>query len=637
MPPTEHNSPFAEAPDPSGHSIGRFQLLKKLGQGGMGTVYLARDPELERSIAIKLITAGNDQTEEQLVRFEREAQALAKLSHPGIVAVHEVGHHQHQPFLVMDFVEGQTFAEMLRQEDVPLRRTVEVGRDVALALDHAHAEGIIHRDIKSDNILVAPDSRALLTDFGLAHDEAAEEQLTRTGVIIGTPHFLAPEQISKPRGEIGPWTDVYSLGATLHDSLVGSPPFQSTNIVGLMHQILRQAAPPLHRIDSSIPRNLSAIVLKCLEKHPEQRYSSAAALADDLQRFLDGEPVLAQGHRLASLPIHWITRHPSLSATLLAVVLIGTYSIRTIQKSDHKGTGEERIRAVVEQEQQNQRAISDQKKSFSTAQDGETAQRQAEQTAAELEELNRAQFFNRLVNQALLRNFATQPEKDRQKVRLVKLTPDTTTQELAYVSELEQVTYLDFAGAPVSESGISHIVKLKRLNHVNLKNTGITDAMLAHLPKLQQLRYLHLAENPLTDAALEHLEAMTRLHYLNLENTQVGDQGLSHLENLVNLKTLHLNHTQVSDSGLQFLQGMHRLQQLHLANTSVSNGGLKDLKSLPALQKLVLEKTMVDDTGVELLKTFRQLRYLSLTDTQVTEEAVQELRRELPFCTVLFR
>ena len=291
MPPAANGDSDAQGPYSAGSSIGRFHLLRKLGQGGMGAVFLVQDPDLKRPVALKLLTSLDDSTGSKFARFQREVQALAKLSHPGIVAIHEMGNHNRLHFLVMDFVEGETFEEMLRGQMLSHRRIAEVSRDVALALHHAHDAGIIHRDVKPENVILDPQGRARLTDFGIARDETAQEQLTRTGEVVGTPAYLAPEQVSSRAGTVGPWTDVHALGAMLYRGLVGVPPFHAANLISLLHNVLQVGVSSLRSMESDIPPDLDIIALRCLEKDPKHRYHSAAAVAEELDRFLSGEPI----------------------------------------------------------------------------------------------------------------------------------------------------------------------------------------------------------------------------------------------------------------------------------------------------------------------------------------------------------
>ncbi len=280
-------------------TVGRYALLSELGRGGMGVVYRAFDTGLRRAVAIKMILDPARAGEKQVARFAREAAAAAKLRHPGIVAVHEVGEHRGRPFIVMDLVEGESLEDQLRRELASPKRTAEIVMAVARALHHAHSLGVVHRDVKPHNVMMAPsegDAVPLLMDFGLARDiTAADEQLTVTGQMLGTPVYMSPEQAGGRTALQGPCSDIYSLGAVLYRMLVGRPPFEEAETVyNLVARILFEEPEAPRTINPGVHPDLETIALRCLEKEPARRYETAEALAEDLRRFIEGEPILAR-------------------------------------------------------------------------------------------------------------------------------------------------------------------------------------------------------------------------------------------------------------------------------------------------------------------------------------------------------
>ncbi len=288
----------AEAPEhepeislPAGLDLGKYRLLRELGRGGMGVVYAAEDTLLERPVALKLITenAGWDPVLRQ--RFAREAMAAAKLSHPGIASVYDAT----QDYIAMELVDGPSLREL---GDATPRLMVKLIAEAARALDYAHGKGLIHRDLKPSNMMVADHGREtqrlLVLDFGLAKEISVDSSLSMTGNILGTPSFMAPEQASGRSDEVGVASDVYALGATLYSALTGRPPFESEELVDLLAQIAERDPLPPSSLAKGIDRDLDTIVLKCLEKKIDRRYQSAAALADDLERWLQGEEILAR-------------------------------------------------------------------------------------------------------------------------------------------------------------------------------------------------------------------------------------------------------------------------------------------------------------------------------------------------------
>jgi WD40 repeat protein len=268
--------------------FGRFLLLSELGRGGMGLVHRAWDERAGRVVALKTLLPDALRDPEVPARFAREAQALARLRHPGIVPVHESGEHERRPYLVMDLVEGRTFDRALAA-GMDLRSRVKVVLDAARALDHAHEQGVIHRDLKPSNVMIGADGRTLVMDFGLAKVVDARTRLSLTGAVLGTPAYLSPEQ-ADGRGAVDARTDVWGLGATLYHALAGKPPFEGASEMNVLLAVATKDPEPPGRTHPEIGA-LDAICLRCLEKDPARRYPTPAALAGDLERWLANEPI----------------------------------------------------------------------------------------------------------------------------------------------------------------------------------------------------------------------------------------------------------------------------------------------------------------------------------------------------------
>ena len=302
-------------------AIGRYAVSAELGRGGMGIVYRGRDRELKRDVAIKLVLDPTRVGEDELRRFRREASAAARLKHPGIVAVHEVGEDEGRPFLVLELVEGRNLEELLRAEQVDHRRAAELVRGVAEALAHAHAQGVVHRDVKPENVLVDASGRPRLTDFGLARDVVASAALTVSGQVMGTPAYMAPEQARGDARAHGPGTDVYALGGLLYRALAGRPPFAAPSLEALLAQVLTAEPCPPRRLDPAIPIDLETIALRCLEKEPARRYGTAGEVAEELGRWLEARPIVARPVGRAGRALRWARRDP-LRAGLVGLVLL---------------------------------------------------------------------------------------------------------------------------------------------------------------------------------------------------------------------------------------------------------------------------------------------------------------------------
>ena len=274
--------------------LGDYQLLEEIGRGGQGVVYRAHQKTLNRTVALKVIGLGPWTTEAHLKRFRREAQAAASLEHPGIVPIYEVGEREGSCYFSMKYVEGGQLDEVVRRESVSIRQAAELIAKVARTVHYAHEHGILHRDIKPGNILLDAKGNPLLTDFGLAGLIQAESTITGTLEVMGTPSYMAPEQAGGEHAKVSKATDVYGLGAVLYEMLTGQLPFAG----GTSYQTIRlllDTEPRQPRLwNPKIDRDLSTICLKCLEKDPHRRYSSALALAEDLERWLSHEPIQAK-------------------------------------------------------------------------------------------------------------------------------------------------------------------------------------------------------------------------------------------------------------------------------------------------------------------------------------------------------
>ncbi|MCO5171010.1 MAG: tetratricopeptide repeat protein [Planctomycetes bacterium] len=287
----------------AGTFFGPYEVVEELGRGGMGVVYKARQPTIDRLVALKVLLSGALASGTQVKRFQREAELTARLKHPGIVHVHDVGQVGDFHYFTMDFVDGPPLSKLIKERQLGVRRAVELARDVARALHHAHERGAIHRDVKPGNIIIGSDGAPVLTDFGLARDLDAEgdERLTRSGAMVGTPYYMAPEQAQGKRDLVSARSDVYALGVVLFEMLTFELPFRGETQLELTNKIIHHDPPRPSAIEPTIDRDLDAIVLKALAKQPQDRHASAEALAVDLDRFLRGERVRGRGHGLADV------------------------------------------------------------------------------------------------------------------------------------------------------------------------------------------------------------------------------------------------------------------------------------------------------------------------------------------------
>lgn len=306
--------------------FGRYQILDEIGSGGMGRVYKAYDSRLDRLIALKVLISGGAASPKQIERFLREARATAKLRHPNIVRLYDIGTEDGQNYFTMDFLEGLSLNAYVQKFLPTIFQRVAIMIKVGNAVHHAHTQDVIHRDIKPTNILVDAQQEPKVMDFGLAKMVSADDHLSKTGDVLGTPAYMSPEQSESKT--IDSRSDVYSLGATLYEVLVGKPPFQGESYIDILHKIVHKDPPAPRKLKPDIPSNLEAICLKCLEKDPGRRYQSALQFVEDLQNFLDNEPILAKPPSLFASLAKLISGRRTwqvLLPTVLALLLLGIF------------------------------------------------------------------------------------------------------------------------------------------------------------------------------------------------------------------------------------------------------------------------------------------------------------------------
>jgi WD40 repeat protein/tRNA A-37 threonylcarbamoyl transferase component Bud32 len=326
-------APLEEPAEPP-QRVGGYEILEELGRGGMGVVYKARHLKLPRVVALKMLLGGSFVTSEERARFRIEAEAVARLRHPHIVQIYEVGEHEvdagpPQPYFTLEFAAGGNLASRLAGRPQAPRQAAAWLETMARAVHYAHQQGIIHRDLKPSNVLLTEAGEPMLCDFGVAKLMTGSDLKTRSGTLLGTAEYMAPEQTVEG-GKVGPAADTYALGAILYTMLTGRPPFQGSNTLHILEQVRSQEPVPLRRLAPHLQRDLETICLRCLEKEASRRYASAAELADDLQRFLAGEPIRARPASIGERCWKWAKRRPAVAGLLAAVMALAAVGVLLI-------------------------------------------------------------------------------------------------------------------------------------------------------------------------------------------------------------------------------------------------------------------------------------------------------------------
>lgn len=316
---------LSDQPIGEGAVCGSYQLLEEVARGGMGVVFKAYDSKLQRTVALKMILDRNLSSREAVQRFYAEAEMAAGLNHPGIVPVYDVGSHGGHHYYVMGLVEGPTLAQEMARREFSIEEAVRLVCDLAAAIHHAHEHGVVHRDLKPGNILLAENETPQITDFGLAKRVDRPSEFTVAGQVLGTPGYMAPEQAAGDMAHAGKAVDIYALGAVLYHLLTGHPPFRTA--LDALVCVLEQDPVPPRVLSRRVPRDLDTICMKCLSKHPADRYGSARELADDLQRFLHGELIQAKPASVRRRVQRWARHRPRLATVLVTMTAFYVYHL----------------------------------------------------------------------------------------------------------------------------------------------------------------------------------------------------------------------------------------------------------------------------------------------------------------------
>ena len=317
----DHGKHLSRLLDQGSCRLGRFELLEEVGCGSFGYVFRAQDPQLGREVAVKVQRAGSIATAEEQRRFMHEARSAARLKHPSIVALYETGETDDGvSYLVTEFIRGETLESRLQHSRFDYREAAILIRQLAQAVHYAHQEGIVHRDVKPSNILIDESDQPHLADFGLAKRESPDGTLTTDGRVMGTPAYMPPEHAGGFSGESDARSDIYSIGVILYEMVAGERPFQGTRRL-LLLQVLDEEPRPLRQLDEHVPRDLETICLKAMAKQPSRRYQTADELADDLDRFLRGEPIAARPVGYIEKLHRWSARYPFAVALFAAIVI----------------------------------------------------------------------------------------------------------------------------------------------------------------------------------------------------------------------------------------------------------------------------------------------------------------------------
>ncbi len=581
-----------ESPEPRLGSFGDYELLEVIARGGMGVVYKARQKSLNRLVALKMIRAGRLADEADILRFRREALAVAALNDDHIITIYQVGEEHGIPFLAMPLLEGQSVDRAIMSDaPMPVEQITRIGRDIAAGLATAHEHGILHRDIKPSNLWLEPhgaDTRVKILDFGLAREERGDGQPgtyhTDEGTLLGTPAYMAPEQASAMT--VDARADLYSLGAVLYQLCTGRVPFEGKNAVSVFVAQTTTEIVPVRQLNPAVPEPVADLIQKMLAKDRDQRPASARAVADRLQAientYQSRERERAGPARsltvAAPVPVAAPRKPRALVAAVVALLVLGPLSYffggMVVRFATNKGE------LIVEADDSNVEI--EIKQDDVVVQDRSTKREFVLSAGAgEVEVYEKASGLKLATQKFTL----TRGGKEYVHVTLGpkgSQPPADTGNADRRVAEW----VMSIGGGVTIRSGENernirapkdlpagafHVVA------IGLQSTRLNDSSLVHLEGLNDLAVLNLDGTSVGDNGMEHLKGLTTITYLRLEGTQVGDVGLQHLKPLTNLTRLMLARTRVSDAGLKHLQSFPNLQEIDVRDTHITFKGYEAL------------------------------------------------------------
>jgi serine/threonine protein kinase len=562
-------------------TLGEYEVQEVIGAGGMGVVLKAFDPALHRMVAIKVLAAAVAGSATARRRFTREAQAAAAVCHENVVTVHGVHEVDGLPYLVMQYIEGESLQERLdRAGPLDLVEIVQIAHQTAAGLAVAHAQGLIHRDIKPANILIAdcsdqsairnPQSAIVkLTDFGLARmiDDVG---LTQNGVVAGTPEYMSPEQA---RGETVDYrSDLFSLGSVLYAMSTGGPPFGDSSALAVLRQVSEQQPVPIRSLSPNVPVWLESLIARLMAKNPTYRFQTAAEVAALLQGYL------AHLEQSATVPAPALPAFPSSQSGRRAGVL-GFASRRWYILLALVLPACLAVTALLLQ----QRAEED-------------PAEKTRKVLARLEKLG-----------AQIQHDESRPDRPVTGIGFKDTPPESMPSPDCCVWKITDANLQDLAVFP----------RLRRLDFTDARK--ITDAALRNLVPPDQLQELFLGRTPVTDAGMKDIAAFKQLRALGLEETAVTDAGVREIADLTELVYLNLGGTKITHAGLKELAGLKKLRMLCLYDTAITDAGLKELRPFTRLQKLLIGNTAVTDAGLKELVVLKQLRTVDRTTSSSAE------------------
>ncbi len=587
---------------------GKYQFVCQIGSGGMGVIYKAKQPLLDRYYAIKMLNVqkANQQT---LARFHQEAKAASTLNHPNVISVHDFGFtDDDDPYMVMDFVEGMSLANLIQSGGaIPYREALGIFIQIATGMNHAHTLGVLHRDLKPSNVMLTnPESivaEVKIVDFGIAKINKAEEcsSLTQTGDVFGSPLYMSPEQTSGKK--VDARSDIYSLGCLMYEVLTGAPPLQADTIIQTMFLHLNQMPTSMREKASGghFPDSLEYVVRKCLEKDPALRYQTMLDLKGDLVKVAVEQPIREQKFAVlaktprAILKFNWLQ-------IAVAILAFAAASYTVLERREMSVEFERREAQARSTEQ---KFTSDLLSIGSEPLSGIDSETFARQEIAQGK--SNISFPSLSADDAALKCIQGNP-----KITALSIRASIISNEGFTHLKFPNLQRLDVQETEICPQLVTAILNLPKLEFLNLSKIRYTKSSLLQISSLKNLRSLNLCRSNLSDDDCQIVAQMTGLEQLRIGfNPQITDRGVTALKSLKNLEVLDLNSTGVTDKGLMALKSLTKLKDLQVYQTHISDDGIKALAKLP-LKRLLLSDTYISSKSIQYLSKMSTLKYLEI-------------------------
>lgn len=598
--------------------FGRYRVLKALGQGAMGAVYLARDQQLGRSVALKIPKFKGADSTGMLERFYREARSAALLRHPNLCPVFDVGEIDGQHYISMAYIEGRPLSDLIHTDPLLAERDVaDIVRKIALALSEAHSHGVIHRDLKPANIMIDLKGEPVVMDFGLAQCAAHQDlKATKEGAIIGTIAYMSPEQASGDRAQIGPKSDIYSLGVILYEMLTGRVPFTG-DLMSVFKQIAVDEPKPPSQLHPQVDPRLEAICLRMIAKHSAGRYSSMIEVAQALGKFSETDQEALPSNAGATATQQSVLKSLAARYQFAATAIVAsTLLVVSAIAWKHLSDAEPSVKEVVTSKAIEKFAVS------ATPTDNNAAYPIVTDAAdGVLPKVDPISFStDRAAAEWALAIKGTVSIRTSDGTRSVKTSAELPMGSFA-------VTEIHLGSDNQRISGLEKLTGLKLLKelHITGSNSSVRDNMLIVLPELPSLQRLGLTNAPITDLGMTLLSRCPNLEQLEIFGTRISDVGFRDVRNLSKLKTIHLP-AKVTNDGLDPLTECRDLEVVHFIYSPVTAAGLRKLAALPKLRTLWMWNcNRATDAELEVLQQFSALKELNLAGTSVTDGGMQWL------------